>query len=79
MDQPPDPQKKNALTPVQIGAGVGAAGTLLVVFIYNQLARPLGAPADEPGPVPAVLMGVPAGFGGVLGAAVAALAGRRPK
>ncbi len=68
------PGKKNALTPLQLGACVGAVVAILGAFVVRDSSRPVGNPNGEPRiNIPNYLFGVLGGVGGVAGMAAVAL------
>ena len=67
------PPKKKGLTPVQIGAGVGAAAALLFLMALRELSRPVVPHGGAGGVVSNLLLGVWGAVGAMAGMAVVAL------
>jgi len=67
------PPKKKGLTPVQIGAGVGAAVTCLFLLVVRDLSRPVAPQGGVEGGVSNFLLGVWCGIGALVGMAIVAL------
>ena len=70
------PPKNKGLTPMQIGAGVGAAVTCLFLLVVRDLSRRVAPPGGGEGGVSNLLFGIWCAIGAMAGMAIVALASR---